>query len=636
MYENMPKRPKQHQVEDLSITAFKNLLPREWVFREKDRDYGIDGEVEIFTSAGEATGLIFYVQLKATDSLDLSAQRKVQLKIETINYFRELPLSILIVRYSEQAKDTYIKWSFEIDLFAIKDDAKTFLLVMNESNLWIDTTPSLIYETVNNIRYIKNCSSLFPLKLKLNFSFDSILGYSPYEIKSYIRDFIENSGSSHIVNIVNSEKNTICIIEADNDKLLSSIIGFPGTVLDDYLELEYLSIDDFIATIFVAISMSLFKIGKDANAKTILDELVMRNDEIPLILQHPEISFFIIENYLNMHEEEKAFTLWKKLSKHSKNYENEYKYSLLALYPKYKKFTIQVFKEKIIQYKESNDLKNAGVYSYNLANKLHNDSLHREAVKYYNQSLKYFPRYCKEDYVFKELAGSLFELRRYKLAAKFYKFGLELNYDKKTSILYADALMFSGDYQVSLEKMIKYGEKYENIEGEWTLKIFILEFIVNALKIKKQKRNYSKSMQHLDSYDENNISEDILLDAIKLDALSPLAWYNLAQLYSKEKKYEEALLGFLITSLVNGYDPEAWYNSVVSLSNIGYIELLDSVIRTGYRKTGEEFIRLVYGIGDKIGFDSMDDFLDSIIEEENRQIDPIIRVYDGTKFDKIV
>jgi tetratricopeptide (TPR) repeat protein len=634
MYKNMPKRPKQHQVEDLSITAFKNLLPREWVFREKDRDYGIDGEVEIFTSSGEATGLIFYVQLKATDSLDLTGQRRVQLKIETINYFRELPLSILIVRYAEQSKDTYIKWSFEIDLFGIKDNAKTFSFAMNEGNLWIDNTPSLVYETVNNIRNIENCSSLFPLKLKLNFSFNSILEYTPYEIKSYIRDYIENSGSSHIVNIVNSEKDTICIIEADNDKLLSSIIGFQGTVLDDYLQLEYLSIDDFIATIFVAISMSLFKIGKDANAKTILNELVMRNDEIPLILQHPEISFFIIENYLNLHEEEKAFTLWEKLSKYFNDDEDEY--LLLALYPKYKKFTIRVLKEKIIQYKESNDLKSAGIYSYNLANKLHNDSLHREAVKYYNQSLKCFPHYCKEDYVFKELAGSLFELRRYKLSTKLYKFGLELNYDKNTSILYADALMFTGDYHVSLEKMIKYGEKYENIEGEWILKIFILEFIVNVLKIKKQKRNYLKSMQYLDSYDENNISEEILLEAIKLDTLSPLAWYNLAQFYSKEKKYEKALFGFLITSLVNGYDPEAWYNSVVYLIYTENIELLESVIRTGYRKTGEEFIRLVYGIGDKIDFDGMDDFLDRIIEEENKQIDPIVRVYDGTKFERIV
>ena len=53
---SMPKRPKQHQVEDLSINALKSVLPREWVYREKDKDYGIDGEIEIFDENGYATG----------------------------------------------------------------------------------------------------------------------------------------------------------------------------------------------------------------------------------------------------------------------------------------------------------------------------------------------------------------------------------------------------------------------------------------------------------------------------------------------------------------------------------------------------------------------------------------------------
>ena len=294
-----------------------------------------------------------------------------------------------------------------------------------------------------------------------------------------------------------------------------------------------------------------------------------------------------------------------------------------------------MLKEKIIQYKESNDLKKAGIYSYNLANKLHNDSFHREAIKYYNQAIKYFPHYRKEDYVFKELAGSLFESRHYKLSVKCYKLGLELKNDKKAGMLYADALMFSGDYQNSLGKMIEYSEKYSDIEGEWILKIFILNFIINTLEIKKQKRNYTKSMQYLEAHKENDLSEDILVEAIKLDALSPLAWYNLAQFYSKEEKYKKALPGFLITSLVNGYDPEAWYNSFVSMLKTGNIDLLESIIRTGYRKTGEEFIRSVYGIGNKIGFDNIDEFLDSIIEEESKQTDPIVRTYNGTKFERI-
>lgn len=61
----MPTRPEQHRSEDSSRRAFEALLPEEWVYRQLSHDYGIDGEVEVF-SGGEATGLIFKVQLKGT------------------------------------------------------------------------------------------------------------------------------------------------------------------------------------------------------------------------------------------------------------------------------------------------------------------------------------------------------------------------------------------------------------------------------------------------------------------------------------------------------------------------------------------------------------------------------------------
>ena len=98
---DMPKRSKQQQVEDLSINALKNVLPREWVYREKDKDYGIDGEVEIFDKDDKATGMVFLVQLKATDSEEETMQKKVVLKVASINYYQSLELPVLIVRYSE-------------------------------------------------------------------------------------------------------------------------------------------------------------------------------------------------------------------------------------------------------------------------------------------------------------------------------------------------------------------------------------------------------------------------------------------------------------------------------------------------------------------------------------------------------
>ncbi|MDQ3520762.1 MAG: DUF4365 domain-containing protein [Gemmatimonadota bacterium] len=64
----MPTRPDQHSLEDKSRDAFGLILPDAWVFRKLDKDYGLDGEVEIFDAARQATGRKFNVQLKATRS----------------------------------------------------------------------------------------------------------------------------------------------------------------------------------------------------------------------------------------------------------------------------------------------------------------------------------------------------------------------------------------------------------------------------------------------------------------------------------------------------------------------------------------------------------------------------------------
>lgn len=41
----MTTRLNQHQIENLSRAKFQLALPRQWVLRNKDKDYGIDMEI---------------------------------------------------------------------------------------------------------------------------------------------------------------------------------------------------------------------------------------------------------------------------------------------------------------------------------------------------------------------------------------------------------------------------------------------------------------------------------------------------------------------------------------------------------------------------------------------------------------
>ena len=107
----MPIRAKQHQSEDKSILEFQVILPDEWVYRVKDKDYGIDGEVEIFDPTGSATGKIFFVQLKSTEK-GLNSKGKITYYLDNTkaNYYSEIQLPVLFALYSKKEKQFYAKW----------------------------------------------------------------------------------------------------------------------------------------------------------------------------------------------------------------------------------------------------------------------------------------------------------------------------------------------------------------------------------------------------------------------------------------------------------------------------------------------------------------------------------------------
>ncbi|MFT7233976.1 MAG: hypothetical protein ACI8TA_003205 [Cyclobacteriaceae bacterium] len=94
----MPKRVDQHEIEDISRARFQLALPRKWVFRDKAKDYGIDGEVELFDNDKKPKGLVFWVQLKATESKKESTILNVDFNIETLRYYKTLDIPVLLVR----------------------------------------------------------------------------------------------------------------------------------------------------------------------------------------------------------------------------------------------------------------------------------------------------------------------------------------------------------------------------------------------------------------------------------------------------------------------------------------------------------------------------------------------------------
>jgi hypothetical protein len=206
----MPKRPKQHQLEDLSRAQFQLCLPEKWVLRDKDKDYGIDCEVELFDEDENSTGLLFYVQLKATGSKKKSEILNVDFKIDTLEYFKQLEIPVLLARYSQHLDKTYIKWINEVDLTFSKEKAKTFRIKITENNEWSSKSSKQIENDLKNVRKLSSGSFNFPVSYSINFNDDNIQGLSNSQFKIQLRnklseysDFLKHSRNdeNHLINI---------------------------------------------------------------------------------------------------------------------------------------------------------------------------------------------------------------------------------------------------------------------------------------------------------------------------------------------------------------------------------------------------------------------------------------------------
>lgn len=157
----MPIRHKTHELEDASRRAFDSLLPLKWVSRPKSSDYGVDLEIEIFAESGEATGLLFYVQLKSSD-LEF-ANPKIRLKTDSIKYLQSLELPTLIVHYSRIKNEFYGIWSFQIDIGPSQSQHKTMTINLDQQSIISSSSMNRLKSTVFARREAKHYSQFKPV-----------------------------------------------------------------------------------------------------------------------------------------------------------------------------------------------------------------------------------------------------------------------------------------------------------------------------------------------------------------------------------------------------------------------------------------------------------------------------------------
>lgn len=629
----MPKRPIQHKLEDLSRTKFQLAIPRNWAFRNKDKDYGIDGEVELFDSSDKAQGLLFYVQLKATESKSEATIMNVDFKIETLSYYKKLDIPVLLVRYSEHKDSFYIKWINNVDFFFIKEKAKTIRIKLEEKDIWTANSFEKIEKKLINRRQLKYGNFNFPIPLSIEINENEIKGYSKSilltqlkkELKHYNEYLNLDFGEDSAITVsLNKEELNINMSDLSNCTFhsidLRQVENFAKGISQDIL---------------FGSAICLKKIGQiDKCGKIIFDNKLQHK-----LIENKELSFILLSALFSSSYFEKVIDLMEEICDNDNSSELALISNVNILTSSRtsnisKKLAIELFlKNRIKTSIKQNNISQIGISHYNLGNFYRGQGSFYESVKNYIAAKRFEPKYLNQEYYFHELAGVLFLEERYSISAKLYLKAIELGGNELSKILYADALMYSGKYQESVDVFLNLDDT-KDLNDEFQLKFLCLRIILEKknLKTQNRKKDEANNLAKISNDDNLNVAKEKLDKALDLDLLCGLAWFNLGRVQAKEVNFADAMFSFIMAGIIYDNDIEAWKNATIcafyTKEEPFFIGL---IIRTAYHFNKEEYLEKLYEDLEKnSGLKDISEItkvIEAILpKQENKKDAPVVRV----------
>ena len=580
----MPIRPKSHQLEDRSRTAFQAVLPSAWVFRNKPSDYGIDGELELFESDGRSTGLMALIQLKGTEAVPTKLVRPF--KIETVNYYYSLDLPVILVFWIEQSDEIFWTWATMVDPGLAKKNAKTISVTF--PNRWGKDTPSEIERTLKLKRSLKNRTVPRPLTLELSGKIDDELS------NTFLRYCILTPKLLQVV-----ESNAHIVVSVQSDQVLTWFRGGPGFVIHNW-KLETKTTRAKKLILCVVFLLSYFRLYDLAA------ELWASMPDLGEVIDYPEHALFAVQLLARAGAGNDLENLVEALLK--KERQELIEFPIQAIYasaPLHRKRDLTGALLKI----HMNMLKSAAaitrsIGAYNLAR--HYETENRaEARHYFEVAIRSSDFYKRKDYFWREIGGFLFNNRRYHAARRAYSYVKNELHDLQIALRLADAAMHCGDYKNAQRAFRKVSA--QKINSRWELnrqtrmateicegkiKSIALSYCMSVLKIDNQVRTVRKSTGAPIAKDKIS-NEDVIgfsRKSLLLDALSGNAWYNLARANKLLGNDEDAMLCYLMAGACRTPDNEAWLEALLLASKLKH-NLLPSLVGYLQLARAEEFAR---------------------------------------------
>lgn len=222
--------------------------------------------------------------------------------------------------------------------------------------------------------------------------------------------------------------------------------------------------------------------------------------------------------------------------------------------------------------------------------------LHK-ALNYYNKARKKHSSYLKTEFFLRDLAGLLFDSKKYKMSALLYKKAIEIdNSNPFSHASYGDALLFNGYYSLAQEQydyfLSNANSDYFHIH-ECHLKFACIATLLENNYPAEQKRLELKALRLADpeKLESGDVFYEKLTRAIELDLLCSLAWFNIAHENLKREDSLQGFIAFTMSGLINRWDLESWLNAtIIGFQTDDSLRLIHYVVNTAYFYCGEEYI----------------------------------------------
>jgi tetratricopeptide (TPR) repeat protein len=418
----MTKRVVQHQLEDLSRTKFRLVIPQNWVCRDKDKDYGIDVEVEIFDANDRATGLVFWGQLKATKSEDDSIVKNIDVKIETINYYKSLNIPVLIVRYSAKQDLFYYKWANDVDLFYAKKNAKTLRVTFSESDLWTKGTPSTINDHLRRIQFITQGGVKFPIPVCIDVKDAIIHKMAKGMFLALYRTAI--SRYPELAVFQSDAENALLKVWLNDDEMEVNLSSASRCTIHSIRDREDDGFAESIAAdTLIGCAVNLNIIGqREMMARIVMDDRLKQR-----FVKKQDVFKMLLPGLLKTSYFGQAIDLVTDVMATNPDNEIEVLTLIAANFEtdpedaeKSKKVE-ELLKKCLDKYISLNLKSLIGISHYNLGSHYRYRRMLQRSIKHYLQARKFEPAYLNQSYYYHELAGSLFEYEKYHFSSCLYK-----------------------------------------------------------------------------------------------------------------------------------------------------------------------------------------------------------------------